>query len=141
MKTIKTIRRVVAMMVIFFAVTATSCKKDNAFGPNGSGSFDERIMGTWQFQEISGSGSFTQTSVFELTFSSDGSGFQETFSLGPFGQTARKRTDYSWSASANKLRLVFSNGDNDAKYSISDGGGVLGITFENGNRIVYSRIN
>ena len=140
MKTNKTIRSIVAMMVIFFAVTATSCKKDNAFGPGGSGGFDQRIIGTWQFQEILGSGDFTQTSAVELTFNPDGSGFQETFSVGPFGQTGRKRTDYSWSANSKQLRFTFEGGKNDATYSISDGGGVLGITFSNG-RIVYSRIN
>lgn len=141
MKTDKTIRSIVAMMVIFFAVTTTSCKKDNAFGPGGSGGFDQRIIGTWQFQEILGSGDFTQTSAVELTFNPDGSGFQETFSVGPFGQTARKRTNYSWSANSKELRFTFEGGKNDATYSISDGGNVMGITFSNRGRTVYSRIN
>ncbi len=142
MNTIKIIRRTVAMAIIFFAVIVSGCKKDNALEPSGSGSFDERIIGTWQHQEILGSGDVTQTSVVELTFNSDGSGIQETFSVGPFGTTARETTAYNWSAkSGNQLHFAFDGGTNDAKYTITDAGDAAGITFSGASRVVYSRLN
>lgn len=143
MKTNKTIRRIIAMAVIFFAAILSGCQKENSVGPSGSsGSFDERIIGTWQNQEILGSGDVTQTSVVEITFNPDGSGFEESFSIGPFGQTGRKRNDFSWTGkSGNKLHLSFNDAEVDGKFTITDPGDGMRITFANGNKIIYSRLN
>ncbi|MFN8236742.1 MAG: hypothetical protein U0T77_01110 [Chitinophagales bacterium] len=132
------LRTTLGVTLLLLMLFTQSCKKENLSGP---GSIDGRLTGAWQNQEILGSGDVTQTSVSEITFNVDGSGFEETFSLGPFGQTPRERSDFSWTAKgSNVIRLQFENGSADFKVSITDSGDGMALTFPNGNRFIYSRI-
>ncbi len=132
------IRTILGITLLMLMLFTQSCKKE---GLSASGVVDGRLNGTWQNQEILGSGDVTQTSVAEITFNADGSGFEETFSLGPFGQTPRERSDFSWTAKGgNVIRLQFEGGSADFKVSITDSGDGMALTFPNGNRVIYSKI-
>ncbi|MBK9330780.1 MAG: hypothetical protein IPM95_16100 [Sphingobacteriales bacterium] len=134
----KIIRTTLGIILLILMLFMQSCKKESLSGPGG---VDSRLTGTWQNQEILGSGDVTQTSVAEITFNADGSGFEETFSLGPFGQTPRERSNFSWTArGGNVIRLQFENGSADFKVTITDSGDGMALTFPNGNRVIYSRI-
>lgn len=132
------IRTTLGITLLMLMLFMQSCKKESLSGPGG---IDGRLNGTWQNQEILGSGDVTQTSVSELTFEADGSGFEESFSLGPFGQTERKRSNFSWTAKgSNVVRLQFEEGSADFKFTITDSGDAMRLTFPNGNKFVYSKI-
>ena len=132
------IRTTLGITLLVLILFMQSCKKEGLSGPGG---VDERLAGTWQNQEILGSGNVTQTSVAEITFNADGSGFEEAFSLGPFGQTPRKRSVFSWTAKGgNVIRLQFDNGSADFKVTLNDNGDVMRLAFPNGNKVLYTRI-
>jgi hypothetical protein len=138
-----TIARTVLSFTLFaLMILAQSCSKDSISDSGTPGPVDSRLMGNWQFQEILGSGSVTQTSVFEISFFTDGSGFEDTYSIGPFGQTGRERTFFTWtSISSNKIHMKFPSGEGDVGVTISDGGNVMRLTYASGSHTTYSRMN
>lgn len=135
------IRTTMSILLLVFVTLTSSCSKSELAGA-GPGGMDSRMFTTWQHQEILGSGSFTSTTVTEITFLEDGNGFEEQFSISPITQTNRKRANFSWTTKrGNKVIFRFEgSSDIEATYSISDSGNVMSLSFPNGNKIVYSRL-
>ncbi|HQD11360.1 MAG TPA: hypothetical protein PLW43_00325 [Chitinophagales bacterium] len=143
MKTINIQRTVCSIAVFMFMLFTQSCKKDNV-GPNGSNSgFDERVIGSWQHQEILGEREFTQTFVDEITFRADGTGFEETFDIGSAGQSPRQRVNFTWSRKPNNVLSIRFDANNvfDIRFTITDSGEGMAMTSPNGTRKVFTRMN
>ncbi len=118
----------------------TACGGGGGDGGSGGGAatFDPRLIGQWEFQEILGAGgSFTLINVERITFVPDFTGIQETFSVVNGSPSATETASFTWSAvNASTLRVTIGPNTADASYSITSSGD--GMQF--GGR-VYSRLN